>query len=192
MPPAGAGARTNPASQKSATISLMINPNELNPVLRSGHVTDFDPASHTARVFFPETGITSDWLPVLVPSSLRTTFELPLSQGEHVACLMFGNGSESGFILGAFYDRKNPPPIAQDYINIAVFPDESFIANDSEQNIMHLHGTGEIIIDAAKSVSFSGGGGHSMNLKAKSITLDAESITLNANSIHTTTDIHKN
>ena len=39
--------------------------------LRFGHVTEYDPSRHMARVNFPDLGITSYWLPVLVPNSLK-------------------------------------------------------------------------------------------------------------------------
>lgn len=94
--------------------------NEEAAVLRFGHVTEYDGSIHAARVEFDELEIVSHLLPVLTrkvlplsgESILRNDDVLPLTIGEHVACLMQGNGVEVGVVLGAFFDKKNPNPYA--------------------------------------------------------------------------------
>ena len=98
----------------------MNNTNELGASLRYGHVTEYDAELHQARVNFPDLGITSHLLPVLTrkvlplpgESILRNDDVIPLTIGEHVACLVSGNGAESGVILGCFFDEKNKNPYA--------------------------------------------------------------------------------
>lgn len=94
--------------------------NELAAALRFGHVTEYNATLHQARVEFPDLGIVSHLLPILTrkvlplngEGILRNDDVIPLTVGEHVACIVMGNGAESGVILGCFFDEKNPNPYA--------------------------------------------------------------------------------
>ena len=98
----------------------MATSNELSAVLRIGHVSEYNAELHAARVEFGGMGITSHLLPVLTrkvlplpgESILRNDDVLPLTVGEHVACLMSGNGVEDGVVIGCLFDEKNPNPYA--------------------------------------------------------------------------------
>ena len=93
------------------------------PALRFGHVTEYDPSRHMARVNFPDLGITSYWLPILTHNTLKNHDETHLDIGEHVACMMSGQGAEMGVVLGAFYDDKNTPPVKDSNIRAVTFDD---------------------------------------------------------------------
>ena len=102
---------------------------EYSARLRFGYVSDYDMIKHMARVTFPELDdLVSGWLPVIVEHTQRDYLldgkehvchytgglvkhhdDTYMKVGEHVACLMQGNGTESGVILGCFYDDKVMP-----------------------------------------------------------------------------------
>ena len=96
----------------------MNNINEESASLRIGHVTEYDKELHRARVEFSDLGIVSHLLPIVTrkvlplegEGILRNDDVLPLSVGEHVVCLVRGNGAESGVILGCIFDEKNRNP----------------------------------------------------------------------------------
>ena len=123
-------------------------------VLRFGHVTEYDSSRHMARVNFPDLGITSYWLPVLVSNSLKNHDETHLDSGEHVACLMSG---EMGVILGAFYDDKNKPVVHEQDIRAVTFDDGSKITYDRKEHKFTIDCTGDIEIIAAGNISLNAG-----------------------------------
>ena len=123
---------------------------ELNSALRFGHVAEFDPKLYAAKVSFPDRGIVSHWLPVLTRSTSLFQDECPLSPGEHVACLMAGNGYESGVVLGTIFDRKNTPPIHEAKTRGITFSDWTKITYDAESHKL------EIKIDADVELKING------------------------------------
>ncbi len=132
--------------------------------LRFGYVAEYDPSRHMARVYFPDMQITSYWLPVLTHNSLKNHDETHLDIGEHVACMMSGDGAEMGVILGAFYDDNNPPPVGEANIRAVTFDDNTRISYDRKNH--------ELLVDSSDT-----------------ITLVAKTITLSADSIHITDGI---
>ena len=127
--------------------------NEQPSTLRFGRVKEYDKKRHMATVTFPDMGIVSDWLPVLVPNSLRNHDELPLDKGEHVACIMAGTGTECGVILGAFYDDTNKPPVADENIRAVTFSDGTTITYDRKEHVMTVKCVGDITIEAAGNIT---------------------------------------
>ena len=122
--------------------------------LRFGHVTEYDSSRHMARVNFPDLGITSYWLPVLVPNSLKNHDETHLDPEEHVACLMAG---EMGVVLGAFYDDKNKPPVKDSDTRAVTFEDGTRITYDRKEHKLLIDSTGDIEIIAAGNISLKAG-----------------------------------
>lgn len=120
--------------------------------LRVGHVTEFNPETLCARVNFPELGITSYWLPLLVMNTLKTHDEYFLDEGEHVVCLMQGTGLESGFVLGAIYDAKNKPPVHDPDKRSVTFDDDTFITYDRKNHKLVIDCSGEIEINAKNHI----------------------------------------
>ena len=143
--------------------------------LRFGHVTEYDPSRHMARVNFPDIGLTSYWLPVLTHNSLKNHDETHLDIGEHVACMMSGDGAEMGVVLGAFYDDKNKPPVADADVRAVTFDDGVRVSYDRK--------THELIIDCPEYVC----------IEAKDINHNADTITHNADTItHTAQAVNIN
>ena len=132
--------------------------------LRFGHVTEYDPSRHTARVNFPDIGLTSWWLPVLVSNSLKNHDEVHLDVGEHVACLMAG---EMGVILGAFYDDKNPPAVKDSDVRAVTFSDGVRVSYDRKAH--------ELSIASPEAITLNAG---NITLNTGNITLKAENTTI--------------
>ena len=82
-----------------------------NDLIRVGRVAAVYEERLTVRVEFPDrSGLVSKELAVLVPLTLKNhAYALP-DPGEHVACIFLDNGVQEGLILGAIYDKNNPPP----------------------------------------------------------------------------------
>lgn len=116
----------------------MKNNNESASALRFGHITEFNANLHAAKVSFPDKGIVSNWLPVLTRSTSLFQDEAPLSAGEHVACVMAGNGYESGVILGAIFDQKNTPPVHEAKTRAITFPDGTKISYNSDSHKLQI------------------------------------------------------
>lgn len=123
--------------------------------LRFGHVTEYDPSRHMARVNFPDIGIVSYWLPVLVSNSLRNHDETHLDIGEHVACMMSGIGAEMGVVLGAFYDDKNTPPVKDSDTRSVTFDDGARITYNRSTHTLKVEGaeTVEVYTETANVYS---------------------------------------
>lgn len=126
--------------------------------LRFGKVIEWNTETHSAKVVFPGLGgMESDWIPVLVPFTTGNTAEAPLDTGTHVACLMSGEGSHVGVILGAFYDEGNHATAAdQDVANIA-FNDGMSILYDRKNHALTIDCPGNITITAAGNIRLNAG-----------------------------------
>ena len=125
--------------------------------LRFGHVTEYDPSRHMARVNFPDVGLISYWMPVLVHNSLKNHDETHLDIGEHVACMISGQGAEMGIVLGAFYDDKNPPQVKDSDTRAVTFDDGSKITYDRKGHSLVIESVGDISITASGHMSLKAG-----------------------------------
>ncbi|MDR3353944.1 MAG: hypothetical protein LBO21_02755 [Synergistaceae bacterium] len=135
--------------------------------LRDGHVSSYDPATHTARIVFGDRDdMVSHPFPVLLPNTLKNKDEIHLDPGEHVMCLCFGNGIESGVVLGCVYDEKNPPTVGNRDRRTTIFDDGCHIFYDRKERIFQIKDSygsfikmkgGEIIIQAASNIHLNPG-----------------------------------
>lgn len=98
---------------------------------RVGYVSVYDEEKHRARVRFPELdNLVSYWLPILTTNTKKNHDETPLDVDERVFCVMLGTGLEAGFIVGAFYDEKNKPPVKEKDTRSVIFEDEEKNASE--------------------------------------------------------------
>lgn len=112
---------------------------ESGGVLRFGYVSDVDPARKMARVLFPDKdGLVSGWLQVVVANTLKNKDEVNLDPGEHVACLLAGNGIERGVVLGAVWDGKNTPPVGDQDVRVTTFEDGTTVRVDRKGHVVEL------------------------------------------------------
>ncbi|MBQ9527605.1 MAG: phage baseplate assembly protein V [Fretibacterium sp.] len=123
---------------------------EPGAVARFGYVSVYDPKRHMARVRFPDKGdVVSGWLPVTVPNTKRNKDERPLDVGEHVFCVMMGNGLEAGAILGAVYDDTNKPPIGDGDIRATTYADGTRIKVDRKSGLVAVSAVGDVDLDGS-------------------------------------------
>ena len=147
----------------------MHNSNEAPAPLRIGKVVEFSPDRHAARVLFPDLdGKVSGFLPLLIPNSLQDKHIRYLDEGEHVVCLMQGQGSEFGVILGSFYDDKNIPPVKAKHS--ATYSDGTQILYDRDNSRLSVHCVKDIIIEAEGNIEIKAGS--HIGLKASRIDLN--------------------
>ena len=132
--------------------------NEQSGALRFGHVTEYDPELHAARVEFADRGIVSHWLPVLTVNTLKNHDEVHLDVGEHVACILQGNGTEQGVILGAVFDQKNKPPVHEANQRAHTFEDDTQMLYDRENHQLKIDCVGDIEITTKGNVNITAGG----------------------------------
>ena len=135
----------------------MKSENESSSTLRIGKVTEFDAEKLRARVNFPELGIISHWLPLLVMNTLKTKDTYYLDEGEHVACIMRGTGTEAGYILGAIYDDKNTPEIQDRGKRTVKFDDDTLIEYDRKEHKLTIDCSGDIEIKAKGHIGLTAG-----------------------------------
>lgn len=132
--------------------------NEFASTLRIGKVTEFDPEKHAARVNFPDiSGKISDWLPLMIPTCIKNKHEYYVDPGDHVICLMSGQGDEFGVILGTFYDDKNKPPKKQGDLHRVEYSDGTVIQYDRKEHRLFIHCVKDISIEAGSEITINAG-----------------------------------
>ena len=122
------------------------------------------------RVSFPATGTDSGWLPVLVSFSNGNRCEAHIDIGTHVACVMSGEGSELGVILGAFYDDNNSAPDGDMNIWRTRFADGTEIFYDRQSHTLTADCTGDVEIISGGNTDIQAGGNVSITAGNFSIT----------------------
>lgn len=114
-------------------------------MLKFGTVTEVKPGDGTARVEFREDGIVSPWMSIVVPCTKADKYQYTPAIGEHVVCLMEGDGS-AGVILGAKYSTVNTPAadLAHD--------DRAGVEFADGTQVYYDQGAGELVVDSVGKV----------------------------------------
>ncbi|GHS88584.1 hypothetical protein AGMMS49957_10330 [Synergistales bacterium] len=106
---------------------------------RFGVVSAYDAARHMARIQFPDKdNIVSSWLPVGVPNTKKNKDEFHLDIGEHVFCVMLGNGLEAGVVLCSIWDDKNKPPLGDPDVRRTEFEDGTLVSVDRKNHVVEI------------------------------------------------------
>lgn len=100
-----------------------------------GIISEVDPQTHRARVYFPDLDITSALIPVIVPNTKDNHDEYLPDIDEHVFCIIQDN---SGIILGSIYDDKNTPPVGNQDHRVITFKDGTRIYYDRDNHVMDI------------------------------------------------------
>lgn len=158
-----------------------------------GVVSSFNEKTGTARVTFEDRSNTVSYdLPVIVPQTLKNKdYYLP-DVGEHVLCLFLGNGQEQGFILGAFYSKKDAPPVQNQNKRHALFSDGTFFEYDRESNTvtvdcvghMHLRFKGSVSIEVDGSINMSSVGATTISGEASVHVLSGNTVNASAPAVN--------
>ena len=122
--------------------------------LRFGHVSAYDAKMHMARVIFlAMDNVISAWLPVTVSSSNGNFFESHIDVGTHVACVLAGEGTESGVVIGCLYDSTNAPKIGNADVTCIEFSDRTRLSYDRKNHELDISSAGGITVNASGAVT---------------------------------------
>ncbi len=76
-------------------------------LIEHGRISSVNPENHTARIVITDRdNMVSGELPILH----HGVYWLP-EVGDTVACIMMPNSKSMGFIIGAFYNQEDKPPV---------------------------------------------------------------------------------
>ncbi len=136
---------------------------------KTGIVTAAKPGF--ARVQFPDLdGMVSDWLPMVVPKTLKDKHVWTLDQGEHVVCLMDGY-MEDGCILGAIYSDADAPPNVGPDVHRVQYADGGVVEYNRKSGALSIDAKGDATVNVAGNANINVSG--NVLLKAAKATIDA-------------------
>jgi len=118
-----------------------------------GKVCSIDPEHCTVRVIFEDRNLVSYDLPVLVrQTKINKDFYMP-DIGEHVVCVFLDNGSEQGFVLGAFYSKQDRvSSLTNGDKRRTDFGDGTWVEYDRNTGACTVHAKGAILIESESHV----------------------------------------
>ena len=126
---------------------------ESRRLISKGIVDKLIEDKHAVRVIFPDKdNLTSAELPVLTSFAAgNSSYALP-QIGDVVACIFESEDDDSGagYVIGAFYDDKNPPKAKSVDITRIDFKDGSFIEFDRSKGNLTVNCTGDIKINGRR------------------------------------------
>lgn len=137
----------------------------VSAAVRVGIVESTNPEAATVRVKIPDLDdLISYDLQVLQRKTLKDKdYWMPDLQ-EEVFCLFLGNGLETGFVLGALYNKEDAPPVASQDKRHVTFEDGTQLEYDRRahkltanvQGDIEVHATGNITVAAGGNVKITG------------------------------------
>lgn len=121
-------------------------------LIRSGVVSSVNPETCAARVVFEDRdNLVSAELPVLQSSCMNNKFYSLPDVGDSVVCLMVPNAQDgTGFIIGSFYNDKNPPPAQSQDISLIKFSDGTEIKYDRLKHELSVNCVGNVKINGKR------------------------------------------
>ncbi|MFU1797383.1 phage baseplate assembly protein V [Paenibacillus azoreducens] len=128
-----------------------------NKTIRNGVVSSVSAEQCAVRVLCEdEDNQVTDWLPVVVPQTLKNKdYALP-DVGENVVCLFLGNGMETGFCLGSIYSDDDKPPVKDANKRGTWFEDGSYVEFDRASGKLTIDAKGKVSIKAADGIQIDG------------------------------------
>ena len=121
-------------------------------MVKVGIVESFNQENETVRVIFEESNLKSYNLPIVVKQTKENKDYYVPDIGESVICLFLPTGIESGFILGAYYNQKDKPPVIDQNKRTVKFKDGTIIEYDRKQHKLTADVKGDIDIKATGKV----------------------------------------
>ena len=126
----------------------------LRDMIRIGKVVNTYPETGRVRVKFPDTDdVTSYELQLLYPKTHKDKVWFMYDQDELVLCVFLGNGSETGFVIGAVYNAQDvvPEGMTGDKRHL-VFEDGTWVEYDRKDHILKAEIKGEAEIKVEKTL----------------------------------------
>lgn len=106
-----------------------------------------------AKIYFEEDNLVTDWLPILVRTSMKDKESWILNVNEHVAC-MVDTCCEEGVILGAIHSDPEPADSGAGPSKFRkVFEDGTYLEYDKENHTLTANVQGDVKITAAKTIT---------------------------------------
>ena len=103
-------------------------------MVKVGIVESFNQNNATARVVFEDANLKSYDLPIMVKQTKDNKDYWVPDIDEPVICIFLPTGIESGFILGAYYNQKDKPPVTDQNKRTVKFKDGTIIEYDRKQH----------------------------------------------------------
>ena len=103
-------------------------------MVKVGIVESFNQNNATARVVFEDANLKSYDLPIMVKQTKDNKDYWVPDIDEPVICIFLPTGIESGFILGAYYNQKDKPPVIDQNKRTVKFKDGTIIEYDRKQH----------------------------------------------------------
>lgn len=126
--------------------------NELKKIIRWGTIVSVN-TNNTARVQFSDIdNIISYDLHILVNNANKNRYQAPPDVGCNALCVMLPTGHSDGFIVGTFYNTKNPAPI--DSLNQVLhwsFEDGTILNYDTSTSTLTADVQGPVEIKTAST-----------------------------------------
>ena len=121
-------------------------------MVKVGIVESFNEENVTARVVFEDANLKSYDLPIMVKQTKDNKDYCVPDIGEPVICIFLPTGIESGFILGAYYNQKDKPPVIDQNKRTVKFKDGTIIEYDRKQHKLTADVKGDIDIKATGKI----------------------------------------
>ena len=121
-------------------------------MVKVGIVESFNEDNGTARVVFEDANLKSYDLPIMVKQTKDNKDYWVPDIDEPVICIFLPTGIESGFILGAYYNQKDKPPVIDQNKRTVKFKDGTVIEYDRKQHKLTADVKGDIDIKATGKV----------------------------------------
>lgn len=118
-------------------------------LIREGIVSAVYPERCSCRVTFPDRdNLVSAELAILQPAGAKNKFYSLVDVGDSVVCLMCPNDAQGngGYVIGARFDDKNPPPAQIQDISLIRFEDGTTISYDRAEHLLEINCVGNIKI----------------------------------------------
>lgn len=135
---------------------------DVNNIFMIGKVSAIYPERATARVIFEDRDdMTSKELPIVFTRAFGVEIYAMPNVGEEVTCLFLPNGPEEGFIMGGYYNKKNPPPANNGNIKVIKFNSGDYIEYNETSGVFTIRGnvliSGELnVTNQVASPTFNG------------------------------------
>lgn len=120
-------------------------------LIKEGTIAQSDPAG---RVRVQHGGLTTDWLPYLVPAAGGVSVHRPPSVGERCLILSPSGETANGIVLCGIASTRHPAPSAGADETTVIFPDGARIEYNHQNSAMHISGIRTGRVEAAESLTF--------------------------------------
>ena len=125
----------------------------LRQIVRTAFVTELFPEEGKVRVEIRDADMIETYkLPVLVHKTRCDKDYWMPDLGEMVVCVFLPHGLQIGFVVGAFFNEKDPVPVPDPEKRHIRFMDGAWFEYDRAAGVMQVHVPKEIILAAGVAV----------------------------------------